>query len=108
MAPAQARCIEYGDTCPTNDQAKAAFKAADARARSFEYLRRVHVMDLNEPHGFDGGPLAEFLGRPGALRNKVLPHATKADVLSSGACRSDPLKNRPRADGSLRPARHRE
>ena len=57
-----ARCIEYGSTCPTRDEAARAFAVNERAVLSVPKSRR-HIMNISDLSSIHAKPLAEFLGK---------------------------------------------
>ena len=75
----------YGSTCPTRQEAAAAFASNERAVLSVPKSRR-HIMNISDPSSIHAGPLAEFLGKEWRWGNpnKTIPH--KAVYYASRAC----------------------
>ena len=80
-----ARCIEYGSTCPTRDEAVRAF-AVNERAMLSVPKSRRHIMNISDLSSIHAGPLAEFLGKEWRWGNPDKPIPHKAVYYASRAC----------------------
>ena len=80
-----ARCIEYGSTCPTRDEAARAF-AVNERAMLSVPKSRRHIMNISNLSSIHAGPLAEFLGKEWRWGNPDKPIPHKAVYYASRAC----------------------
>ena len=80
-----ARCIEYGSTCPTRDEAARAF-AVNERAMLSVPKSRRHIMNISDLSSIHAGPLAEFLGKEWRWGNPDKPIPHKAVYYASRAC----------------------
>ena len=80
-----ARCIEYGSTCPTRDEAARAF-AVNERAMLSVPKSRRHIMNISNLSSIHAGPLAGFLGKEWRWGNPDKPIPHKAVYYASRAC----------------------
>ena len=80
-----ARCIEYGSTCPTREEARTAFANNERAVLSVPKSRR-HIMNISDLSSIHAGPLAEFLGKEWVWGNPAKPIPHKAVYYASRAC----------------------
>ena len=80
-----ARCIEYGSTCPTREEARTAFANNERAVLSVPKSRR-HIMNISDLSSIHAGPLAEFLGKEWRWGNPDKPIPHKAVYYASRAC----------------------
>ena len=80
-----ARESTYGSTCPTRQEAAAAFASNERAVLSVPKSRR-HIMNISDPSSIHAGPLAEFLGKEWLWGNPAKPIPHKAVYYASRAC----------------------
>lgn len=80
-----ARCIGYGSTCITREEAAAAFAINERAALSVPESRR-HIMNISELSSISGGALAEFLGKKWKWGDPSKPIPHKAEYNAARAC----------------------
>ena len=78
-----ARCIEYGSTCPTRDEAARAF-AVNERAMLSVPKSRRHIMNISNLSSIHAGPLAGFLGKEWRWGNPDNRFPTKPSTTRPG------------------------